>query len=77
MSDHLLVFRYADRPGVVGAVGGVLGEAGVNIANMQVSSREDSATMVLTVDSDVADDVVAQMADAIGADVARSVDLSA
>lgn len=77
VSDHLLVFRYADRPGVVGAVGGVLGEAGVNIANMQVSSREDSATMVLTVDSDVADDVVAQMADAIGADVARSVDLSA
>jgi len=37
VSEHLLVFRYSDRPGVVGAVGGILGDAGVNIANMQVS----------------------------------------
>ena len=29
-------FRYADRPGVVGAVGRMLGDAGVNIAGMQV-----------------------------------------
>ena len=77
VSDHLLVFRYADRPGVVGAVGGVLGEAGVNIANMQVSSREDSATMVLTVDSDVADDVVAQMARCHRGRCRAPVDLSA
>ena len=30
-------FRYEDRPGMVGTVGRILGEAGVNIAGMQVA----------------------------------------
>ena len=37
LSEHMAVFRYEDRPGIVGTVGRVLGEAGVNIAGMQVS----------------------------------------
>ncbi len=51
ISDHLAVLRYHDKPGVVGVVGRVLGEAGVNIANMQVA-RNDSghALIVLTLD---------------------------
>jgi D-3-phosphoglycerate dehydrogenase len=36
-SGRLLFFTYADRPGVVGAVGAALGEAGINIAGAQVS----------------------------------------
>ncbi len=39
LADHLLVLRYSDRPGVVGAVGVLLGEADVNIAAMQVGPR--------------------------------------
>jgi D-3-phosphoglycerate dehydrogenase / 2-oxoglutarate reductase len=40
-------------PGVIGRVGTVFGEAGVNIANMTVSRtrRGEKALMVLTVDS--------------------------
>lgn len=31
LADHMVVLRYEDRPGVVGAVGKILGEAGLNI----------------------------------------------
>ncbi len=75
VSDHMLVFRYADKPGVVGTVGGGLGEAGVNIANMQVSRTDDAVTMVLSVDTSVDDGVVDLIAASIGATIARAVDL--
>jgi D-3-phosphoglycerate dehydrogenase len=53
-------FRYADRPGIVGIVGSLLGEAGVNIANMQVARRDQGgeAVMALAVDSPIPDEVL-------------------
>jgi D-3-phosphoglycerate dehydrogenase len=73
----LLFFRYVDRPGVVGAIGSILGEAGVNIAAMQVARREagGEALMTLTVDSAVAPDLLGSAAAAIGAAAASTVDL--
>jgi D-3-phosphoglycerate dehydrogenase len=73
----LLFFRYADRPGVVGTVGSILGEAGVNIAAMQVARREagGEALMTLTVDSAVGVDLLDSAAGAIGATAASAVDL--
>ena len=46
-------FRYDDVPGVIGKVGTLFGEAGVNIANMAVSRtrRGDKALMALSIDS--------------------------
>ena len=41
ISKHLAFFAYEDRPGVIGAVGRLLGDANVNIAGMQVS-RDDA-----------------------------------
>ena len=75
--DHLLFFRYHDRPGVVGMVGVQLGEAGVNIAGAQVSRsrRGGEALMALAVDSAVPADLLADIARAIGAEDARSADL--
>jgi D-3-phosphoglycerate dehydrogenase len=74
----LLFFRYADRPGVVGTVGTLLGEAGVNIAAMQVSRRAvgGEALMTLTVDTAVAADLLTRAADAIGATASSAVDLT-
>jgi D-3-phosphoglycerate dehydrogenase len=74
----LLFFRYADRPGVVGAIGTILGETGVNIAAMQVARREagGEALMTLTVDSAVPADVLAAAAGSIGATAASTVDLT-
>jgi D-3-phosphoglycerate dehydrogenase len=42
-----------DRPGMIGRLGTILGEAGVNIANMAVSRnrRSEKALMALTLDS--------------------------
>ena len=53
-------FRYEDRPGIVGIVGSLLGEAGVNIANMQVARQSEGgeALMGLAVDSPIPDDVL-------------------
>jgi D-3-phosphoglycerate dehydrogenase len=77
---HLLFLRYEDRPGVVGSVGALLGEASVNIASAQVSRGEaagSEALMSLALDSPIAPDVVERIGETIGARVARSVDLVA
>jgi D-3-phosphoglycerate dehydrogenase len=53
LAPLLVLFRYDDLPGVIGRVGTLFGEAGVNIANMTVSRtrRGGKALMVLSVDS--------------------------
>jgi D-3-phosphoglycerate dehydrogenase len=59
--DRLMLFaENDDRPGMIGALGRIVGEAGVNIANMAVSRnrREARALMALSVDSPVSDEVL-------------------
>jgi D-3-phosphoglycerate dehydrogenase / 2-oxoglutarate reductase len=75
----LLFFRYVDRPGVVGTIGSILGDAGVNIAAMQVSRRTagGEALMTLTVDNAVPADLLHKAQQAIGSTAASTVDLSA
>jgi len=77
VSDHLVFFRYVDRPGVVGVVGRVLGDANVNIGGMQVSRNDTGqALIVLTVDSAVAPADVDAIAASVEASFARAVDLT-
>jgi D-3-phosphoglycerate dehydrogenase / 2-oxoglutarate reductase len=76
-TEHMVFFRYQDRPGIVGIIGGRLGEAGVNIATMQVG-RETAggdAVIAMAVDSAIPADVVADIRIAIGATHARAIDL--
>jgi D-3-phosphoglycerate dehydrogenase len=49
----LVLFRYDDVPGVIGKVGTLFGEAGVNIANMAVSRTRQGgqALMALSIDT--------------------------
>ncbi|MEI6763171.1 MAG: phosphoglycerate dehydrogenase [Actinomycetes bacterium] len=74
---NLLFLRYGDRPGVVGAVGSVLGKAGVNIAGMQVARDVEGgeALMAITVDSSLSAEVLAAVSKETGADFVRSVNL--
>ena len=76
--EHLVFFRYHDRPGVVGVVGAQLGSAGVNIAGAQVSRTEQGgdALMALTVDSAPDEALLARIAEAVGAHSVCSVDLA-
>lgn len=77
ISEHMLVFRYEDKPGVVGIVGQVIGDAGINIANMQVGrdAAGGLALIALTVDSTVAPHTVVEIAGRIGAESGGAVDL--
>ncbi|MDR1745066.1 MAG: phosphoglycerate dehydrogenase [Planctomycetota bacterium] len=36
LDDHMIFMRYPDQPGVIGIVGTILGDMGINIENMQV-----------------------------------------
>ncbi|MFC4533662.1 phosphoglycerate dehydrogenase [Sphaerisporangium dianthi] len=77
-TEHLAFFTYADRPGIVGIVGKILGEREVNIASMQVSrdAKGGRALIALTVDSAIPAEVVDQIAGEIGAEGGRTVDLT-
>src|SRR5574341_31608 len=68
-ADHLAFLFYEDRPGVIGRVGTILGQAGVNIASMQVGRRRQGgeALMALTVDSVIPPGVLDRVMAEIGA----------
>ena len=54
-ADHIVAFRYKDQPGMIGRVGTVFGEDGVNIVSAAVGAEApaDKAVMVLTTDAPV------------------------
>jgi D-3-phosphoglycerate dehydrogenase len=54
LAPLIVFFRYDDVPGVIGRVGTLFGEAGVNIANMAVSRtrRGGKALMALSIDTE-------------------------
>ncbi len=76
-TDHLAFLRYEDRPGMVGTVGGILGDARVNIAGMQVArdSKGGSALVALSVDSAIPAETLAEIEAAIDAREVRAVNL--
>ncbi|GAB3653731.1 phosphoglycerate dehydrogenase [Zhihengliuella somnathii] len=78
IAEHLVVLRYEDRPGVVGGLGAILGERGVNIVGMQVAPNAETseALVVLTVDNSLPDGTLEQVREAVGATFAREVDLT-
>ncbi|MGK0742265.1 phosphoglycerate dehydrogenase [Leucobacter sp. Z1108] len=77
ISEHLIVFSYTDRPGIVATYGSLLGEAGVNIAGLQIArdDKKGTALSVLSVDAPVPAELVSELGDAIGVDVLRAIDL--
>jgi D-3-phosphoglycerate dehydrogenase / 2-oxoglutarate reductase len=76
-AEHMVFFTYSDRPGIVGIVGQLLGDQGINIAGMQVcrDARGGHALIVLTVDSALPPPVLEEITSSIGAIVGRAVDL--
>jgi len=65
---HMLVVKNDDRPGVIGTVGTLLGDAGVNIADMDVgrAAQPGTAVMLIAPTAPVSDDVVAALRSAPG-----------
>ncbi len=60
IAPHMVFIRYDDRPGVIGIVGSMFGDAGVNIANMAVSRTKEGgqALMVFSIDTAATDELV-------------------
>ncbi len=84
LHDHLVLFQYEDVPGMIGHVGVVLGENGINIDNAAVGYDPDGeddaapakrAVMVLTTSTPVPPEVVAKVGEHPGIVTGRAVSL--
>ena len=67
-ASHMVFIRNDDRPGVIGTVGTILGDAGINIADMAVgqSPAGESALMVIATGQPAPAEVLAALAAADG-----------
>jgi D-3-phosphoglycerate dehydrogenase / 2-oxoglutarate reductase len=75
-AEHLAVFRYADQPGMIGRVGTMFGEEGVNIVSAAVgASGGEQAVMALTTDAAVREETISRILELDGFSLGRSVDL--
>ncbi len=84
LGAHVALFRYRDVPGMIGRVGTVFGEHGINIHSAAVGAvpdeRDDAtatglAVMVVTADRPVPQALVDEIADADGFTDGRAVEL--
>ncbi len=60
-AGNMMLIRNQDKPGIIGLVGNTMGDAGVNIADMAISRRDNTALMVLKVDEVPSDELVAKL----------------
>ncbi len=74
---HMLVISYADRPGLIGKIGTILGEAGVNIGSMNLGRRAKAgeAMVVLSIDTPAEEAVIEQLRGAVGAHFIKAVNM--
>ena len=62
---HVLLTRHTDRPGIIGKVGMILGQADINISQMQVGRETERgpALMLVFVDEAIPAEVLSQIQD--------------
>jgi len=67
-APHMVVVRNDDRAGMIGAVGTVLGDAGVSISSMAVgpSASSNTALMILSTDRPVPEDALERLRGSAG-----------
>ena len=77
LAGLMLVTRHHDRPGIVGAVGTILAEAGINISSLELSrlSERGEAMMFVSVDDPIAASVLERIRSADGIVDVRVVEL--
>ena len=78
IAEHHIVMLYTDRPGIVAVYGKEFGEAGINIAAMQIArtTAGGQALSVLTIDSPAPEGLLEKVREAIDADVMQEIDVT-
>ncbi len=78
LAEHHVVMEYTDRPGIVAVYGKEFGDAGINIAAMQISREAagGQALSVLTVDSPVPAEILEHVRSTIEAVSLREIDIT-
>jgi D-3-phosphoglycerate dehydrogenase len=73
--ENMLVINYLDRPGLIGKIGTILGEAGVNIGNMCLGRREKAgeAMVVFSIDSPADEETIRKVGEAVDARFIKAV----
>ncbi len=76
-SGPMLVTQHTDRPGIIGKVGTLLGDNGINIAGMHVGREAEGrgAVMVLKLDTIMPEPLLEQIRQIDGMETARLVQL--
>jgi len=61
--EHMLLLNYADRPGMIGRIGTIMGQHDINIASMNLgrSEKKGEAMVILSLDSAVPPPVVDEL----------------
>ena len=69
LAPRMVLLSYDDVPGVIGRVGTLFGEAGVNIANMAVSRNNQGgkALMALSIDTPAPPELIARLREGMDA----------
>jgi D-3-phosphoglycerate dehydrogenase len=67
--EHMLLLHYEDRPGMIGRIGTIMGTHDINIAAMNLgrSEKKGEAMVILSLDSSVPPDVIAEIQQATDA----------
>ena len=75
--EHMLVMTYPDQPGLIGKIGTILGNSGINIGSMNLGRRAKGgeAMVVLSIDTPVSAETLEELTTAIGARFIKAVNL--
>jgi D-3-phosphoglycerate dehydrogenase len=73
--EHMLVITYADKPGLIGKIGTILGEAGINIGSMNLGRRAKAgeAMVVLSLDTPAGEETIGKLTTAVEAHFIKTV----
>ncbi|MCE5199425.1 phosphoglycerate dehydrogenase [bacterium] len=73
----VLIAPHTDKPGVIGQVGTIIGNAGINIASMHVGRKTagENAIMVLNVDAEIPTEILQKITEVKGIDSVKQVRL--
>jgi D-3-phosphoglycerate dehydrogenase len=75
---RIILTDHFDRPGIIGRIGTILGDHGVNISRLSLSrlEKDRSAKAAVSVDGEVTEDVLLKLEQSAGMERVRVIDLS-